>query len=104
MGADGGMGGERLDISPDEVIAGGVFVGGGSGPAGLAQQGGGGGVDVHRPRREQTDVAPLADRGPDPVAGLHDGEGHLPSGEVGGGGQADRAGSDDDDVRVGGDW
>ena len=65
-----GMGGERLEVALDEVVAGGVLVGGWRRPADLAQQGGGVGIDVHRPRREQPDVAPLADRGADLVAGL----------------------------------
>jgi hypothetical protein len=42
-------------------------------------------------------VSPVADGGGRAVAGLEDGERDAAFGEVGGGGQADGAGADDDD-------
>ena len=52
-------------------------------------------VGVVLPRREQADVAPIADVGGDGRAGLVDLHGQAALDQVGGGGQADRACADD---------
>ncbi len=69
-------------------------------PAGVGEQASGGGVDVVPPRGEQPHVSPLPDRGGRAVAGFQDRERQAALGEVGGGGEADRSGADDDDGQV----
>ena len=54
-------------------------------------------VGVVLPRREQADVAPIADVGGDGRAGLVDLHGQAAPDQVGGSGEADRAGADDGD-------
>ena len=66
-------------------------------PSGRLEQALRGRVDEVLPRGEQPDVAPLPHARADRVAGLVDHEVDAALDEVGGGGQADRAGADDRD-------
>ena len=65
--------------------------------AGEVEGAAGGVVDVEPPRREQAGVAPVADRGAAGAAGLQHQRGQAAFAQVGGGGQPDGAGADDDD-------
>ena len=55
---------------------------------------------LYRHGENSRTCAPLPDRGGRAVAGFEDGERQAALGEVRGGGQADRAGADDDDRQV----
>ena len=82
----------RTPLAPGRV---GVVVGCRPG-AGRVEEPAGGGVHELAPRGEESDVGPLADGGTRVRAGLQDDEVHPALGGVGCGGQADGAGSDDD--------
>ena len=100
-----GRSGEWFEVVLDEVAAGGVLVGVGGDPAVGLEQPSGGGVDVVAPRREQLDMRPFADAGGDVVADLEHDERDVALVEVGGGGEADRAGPDHGDGKGGwGSW
>jgi hypothetical protein len=97
---EGGQVGEGPQVVSGELPAGGQHLGVGLDPAGVGEQAPGGVIDVVPPRREQPHVSPLPHGRRRPVAGFHEGERDAALGEVGGGGQADRAGADDDDRQV----
>ena len=94
---DLGQEGQRLEVVLDELPAGGVLVGVGAEPTVGGEQTAGGRVDVVAPRREQLDVGPVADAGGDVVADFEHDERDASFVEVGGGGEADRAGADHGD-------
>jgi hypothetical protein len=97
VGRDLGEGGQRPQILGDQLAAGRQRVGVGLLPAGGAQHGGGDGIDVVPPRREDLHVAPAAHVRPRRGSGLQDDEGLTARGEVRAGGEADGAGADDGD-------
>ncbi|ELS54835.1 hypothetical protein STVIR_4194 [Streptomyces viridochromogenes Tue57] len=94
--------GQGLQVLLGPVAAGGVGRRVGPRPAGRREELLGDRVDHFAPGGEQPDVRPLAHRRPGGRAGFQDEGFDAPVDEVGGGGQADGAGSDHDDGQLGG--
>ncbi len=92
--------GERLEVPLGPVAAGRVRRAIGARPAGRGQQLLGGGVGDLGPGREEADVRPVPYGRRGRRAGLQHQRFDTALHEVGGGGQTDRAGSDDHDGRV----
>ncbi len=97
MRLERGVGRERFEIALDHFSARRVLAGFGRIPARRRQQTRRGLVDVVLPGREQLDVAPLPHGVADMVAGFQHDRLKATLQHMGGGGEADRAGSDDRD-------
>jgi hypothetical protein len=90
-----GEGGQGLQVVLEQVGAGGEGVGVGTGPAGPLEQAHADWVQDQAPGREQPHVSPLGDAGPHLETGLQDEGFQAALQQMGGSGQADRAGPDD---------
>ncbi|GIH73484.1 hypothetical protein Mth01_57370 [Sphaerimonospora thailandensis] len=88
---------QRREVVLDEFGTGGQPLGVGFVPSGGLEQAAGGGVDVVLPRAEDPHVSPPRDRRPGPLPRLQDEEVQAALGQVGGGGQPDRARADHHD-------
>ena len=97
MRSKNGLGRERLKITFEQFGAGRILVGLGRIPARGRKQPRRRAIDIVLPWREQLNVAPLAHRVTDAGAGFQDDRQQAPLQHMGGGGEADRAGSDDGD-------
>src|SRR5690606_29999334 len=93
-------GGQRRQVLPGPVLAGGIGVVVGGRPAGGVEEAAGGGVDQFGPAGEGADAVPLRDGGSGDVAAFEHQRFEAAFAQVGGGGQADRSGSDDDDGQL----
>ena len=93
--------GERLEVVLGQLVAGGRHRCRGARPAGRCEQALGGRVGDPRPRGEGAHVAPRTDGRADAVAGLQDDERQTSVGQVGGRGQPDGPGPDDDHGQCG---
>ena len=89
------MRGQWSEVVVDQLAAGGITVGIRDRPAGRFEQLPCPVVDDVPPRREERDMAPLGDRRARRGASLEHDERLVAQRELGGGGEADRAGADD---------
>src|SRR5699024_11019513 len=87
---------ERLDVLLAQFVTGRQSFGIGGGPATGFEEALCGGVEVVLPRGEESGVAPVSDRTCCRGSGLEDDERQAALGEMGGCGQADGTGADDD--------